>query len=168
MQQPASLPHVARNDDAPAYWFLDILWIVLIGAEASGGRCTVMEQLMPQGAGPSPHVHPFHDEWFYVMEGALDLEVDGRRAAAGAGAYVFVPRNAVHAFKVVSPTARVLNGFTPAAMDQLVTGLARPAERRELPPKGLDTDPAKLAMFANNYWGMTTEFPHARQAPARS
>ena len=47
---------IASNAEAPAYWFLDILWIVLASTEQTGGRFTVMEQLMPQGAGPGPHV----------------------------------------------------------------------------------------------------------------
>ncbi len=144
------LPALARNDAAPAYWFLDILWIVLASDADTGGRFTVMEQVMPQGSGPGPHVHPVHDEWFYVMAGTLDMQVGDLRPHAAAGQSVFIPRGTVHAFKVTSPTCRVLNGFTPAAMDAIIRKVARPAGRRELPPPGLDRDPAKLKQFADN------------------
>ena len=146
-------PALARNDDAPAYWFLDILWIVLASDAQTAGRFTIMEQLMPQGAGPGLHVHPQHDEWFYVMEGALDMQVGETRAHATAGQSVFIPRGTAHAFQVASPTCRVLNGFTPAAMDAIIRKVARVAERRELPPPGLDRDPASLKAFADNEVG---------------
>ena len=144
---------IASNAEAPAYWFLDILWIVLASTEQTEGRFTVMEQLMPQGAGPGPHVHPHNDEWFYVMDGALDMYVGGRDFRAEAGQSIFIPRGTVHAFKVASETCRALNGFTPAAMDDIVRKVARPAESRTLPPAGLDRDPSKLAAFANNSGG---------------
>ena len=147
------MPTLARNDEAPAYWFLDILWIVLASDDQTAGQFTVMEQLMPQGSGPGPHVHPNNDEWFYVMEGALDMQVGELRPHATAGQSVYIPRGTVHAFKVTTPTCRVLNGFTPAAMDAIIRKVARPAERRELPPPGLDRDPAKLAAFADNETG---------------
>ena len=146
-------PALARAETAPAYWFLDILWIVLASEADTGGRFTVMEQVMPQGSGPGPHVHPSHDEWFYVLEGTLDMQVGELQPHAAAGQSVFIPRGTVHAFRVTSPTCRVLNGFTPAAMDAIIRQVARPAGRRELPPPGLDRDPAKLKAFADNAIG---------------
>ena len=150
------LPPVFQTaGSAPAYWFLDILWIILAGKAQTGGQFTIMEQLMPKGAGPGPHVHPVNDEWFYVLDGTLDMQVGGQNLAAGPGQSVFIPRTTVHAFKVTSATCRVLNGFTPAAMDEIITSLARPAANAGLPPPGLDHDPAILAKFANNDVGHT-------------
>jgi uncharacterized cupin superfamily protein len=110
---------------------------------------------MPGGSGPGPHVHPDNDEWFYVMDGALDMTVGGQDIHATAGQSVFIPRGTIHAFKVSSEVCRVLNGFTPAAMDAIIREVARPAGQRTLPPKGLDQDPAKLERFANNGIGHT-------------
>ena len=88
----------------------------------------------------------------------MDMRVGDRTLAAAKGASIWIPRRTVHAFKVTSPTCRVLNSFAPAGMEQLIKSLAQPAERHELPPKGLDTDPKKIAAFANNYWGMEIEW----------
>ncbi len=110
---------------------------------------------MPKGAGPTPHVHADNDEWFYLLHGDIDMHVGGQEFQATAGYSLLIPRETVHSFQVASETSRVLNGFTPAAMDEIIRTLARPAESRELPPKGLDTDPAKLQMFANNSTGHT-------------
>lgn len=155
MSELPSLAALARNDEAPAWWFLDILWIILAAESDTAGRFTVMEQFMPQGSGPGRHVHPRHDEWFYVMDRALDMEVGDLRPHATVGHSVFIPRGTIHAFKVTTPSCRLPNGVTPAAMDAIIRSVARPAERRELPPPGLDRDPAKLAAFANNDVGDT-------------
>jgi hypothetical protein len=78
---------------------------------------------MRQGSGPSlPHVHPI-DEWFYV-----------------------------HRFKVTSPVCRALNGYTPAGFEQMIIGLAKPAERRELPPLMDPPDQITIDKVFNNYW----------------
>ncbi len=157
------IPPIVQNAaSAPAYWFLDILWIILVDGEQTDGRYSLMEQLMPEGVGPTPHVHPFNDEGFYVIEGSMDMRVGDQNLNAAQGISVWIPRRTIHAFKVTSPTCRVLNSFAPAGMEQLIKSLARPADRRELPPKGLDTDLKKIAAFANNYWGMEIEFPVAQ------
>ena len=66
-----STPCHRRSEDAPARWFIDILWILLATGEDTGGQYSVIEQYMPPGAGPSAHVHPFSDEAFYVMTGEI-------------------------------------------------------------------------------------------------
>lgn len=155
-------PIIQTAQSAPAYWFLGVLWIILVDGEQTDGRYSLMEQLMPHNAGPAPHVHPFNDEGFYVMEGAMDMRVGNETINAHAGTSVWIPRRTVHAFKVTSPTCRVLNSFAPAGMEQLIKSLARPADRYELPPQDMEEDPKKIAAFANNYWGMEIEFPMAQ------
>ena len=152
----------ANAADAPAYWFLDILWIILVDGADTGGRYCVMEQLMPHGAGPTPHVHPFGDEYFYVLDGAMRMQIGGQTIDATSHGSVWVPRGTVHSFRVTAPTCRVINTFAPAGMEQVIKAVARPAERRELPPPGLDTNPEVIGAFANNYWGVEDKWDFAR------
>ena len=152
----------ANAAEAAAYWFLDILWIVLVDGADTGGRYCVMEQLMPQGSGPTPHVHPSGDEYFYVLDGAMRMEIGGEVVETSTGGSVWIPRGTVHAFKVTSSTCRVINTFAPAGMEQVIKALAQPAERRELPPAGLPHAPEALGVFANNYWGMEARWPFAQ------
>ncbi len=44
-------------DSAPAYWWLDDLWIVLAESKDTGGRFSMMMELLPKGSGPGPHKH---------------------------------------------------------------------------------------------------------------
>ena len=62
----------------------------------------------------------------------------------------------------------MLNGFSPAGMEQVVKHLGKTAENRSLPPKDLQEDSKKLAAFANNYWGMEADIPFAQTSLART
>ena len=159
MQQPQFIqpfvPGVAFHrdrDTAPAYWMLDLLWLVLADGRETGGAYSVIEQLMPQGSGPPiPHIHPI-DEWFYVIEGELTLKLGEETIAGRAGNLVWIPRGTVHLFTVTSQLCRALNGYTPAGFEQVIIGLADPAERRELPPPMGKPDQVTIDKVFNNYW----------------
>jgi len=45
-----------------------------------------------------PHLHPLQDEYIYVLEGRIDLLLDGREESASAGDLVRMPRGKPHAF----------------------------------------------------------------------
>ena len=143
----------ARNwENARAYWMLDLLWLVLIDGHETGGAFSVMEQWMRRDSGPRvPHVHPI-DEWFYVLEGEMTAEVGGQTIIGRAGHSVWIPRGTVHRFTVTSPVCRALNGYTPAGFEQVIIGLAKPAERRELPPPMDPPDQITIDKVFNNYW----------------
>jgi len=47
----------------------------------------------------------------------------------------------------------VLNSYTPAGFEQVVKGVEKPAERRELPPKDFPMlDGHLMSKLVNNYW----------------
>jgi quercetin dioxygenase-like cupin family protein len=75
---------------------------------------SLMEEEIPTGLGPPPHRHDW-DEAYYVIEGALDFEIDGKAVRVERGDFAYLPRNTVHAFKGASPSpARVLIFAVPA------------------------------------------------------
>ncbi len=89
------------------------LWF-LCDAHDTGGAWSLMEELVPLGLGPAPHRHDW-DEAYYVIEGAVDFEIDGKPVRVEAGGFSYLPRNTVHAFKGASATsARVLIFAVPA------------------------------------------------------
>jgi mannose-6-phosphate isomerase-like protein (cupin superfamily) len=68
-------------------------------AEDSGGALSICEfTLGPWDSGPVLHKHDGVDEGFYVVAGTLEAQVNDRRLQASAGAFVWVPRGAAHAF----------------------------------------------------------------------
>lgn len=78
-----------------------------------------------QGGGPPPHFHPW-DEAFYVIDGQVEVTVDGQSNTVSSGGYVHIPAGTVHAYKNLSSTAKIIGvvsdprgGQFFAAMDQL-------------------------------------------------
>lgn len=127
---------IHHADDAPAYWTQGILWVMLADREDTGGRWSMMEQLLPKGSGPPPHKHVWLDETFYILDGELTFLLEGEVRTARKGSFVSVARNTRHAFRVDTDTARILNGYTPASMEAMIAELGKRAGARTLPPAG--------------------------------
>jgi quercetin dioxygenase-like cupin family protein len=66
------------------------------GALVEGERMMIGLMRMPRGTGALAHSHP-NEQWAYVLEGTLKVDIDGRKWDAKAGSLVFIPANAVHA-----------------------------------------------------------------------
>ena len=148
---PGSEPLIRNADTAPAYWLVDVLWMVLADGNDTGGRFSLMEQLLPKGSGPGPHRHAWSDETFYLLDGEITLLVGEEIRTARQGDFVVVPRSTRHAFRVDSETARFLNGYTPASLEALIVELATPATERALPPKGATPPPAMSPELLRRY-----------------
>lgn len=82
----------------------------------------------------------------------MEAVVGGQPVTANAGDTLWIPRDTVHSFTVTSPVCRVLNGYEPAGVEQMLMRLGQPAERRELPPPGAIPDAKTLTQVFNNYW----------------
>jgi mannose-6-phosphate isomerase-like protein (cupin superfamily) len=78
------------------------------------GAVAIFQQTIPPLAGPPLHRHANEDEWFYVLDGQITIEVDGERSVLHGGGSAFVPRGTVHAFKNFGKVrARILVLATP-------------------------------------------------------
>jgi mannose-6-phosphate isomerase-like protein (cupin superfamily) len=153
-QMPPNVSFLSGRDTAPAYWMYNILWVPLIEGHQTGGSFSVIEQWMRKDSGALvPHVHNFCDEWFYMIDGTIEFTVSGEKLPAKAGENVWVARGTVHSFVVTSDVCHVLNGYTPGGFEQVIKHLAKPAERRELPPDTLPPpDERTMRLIFNNYW----------------
>ena len=140
-------PYELNSNKAPAFWEVDILWLILADSAQTGGSLTMLEQICPRNSGPPPHTHS-QQESYYILEGQMTVLVDGRKLVATQGSFVNVPPNAVHSFRIDSETARILNMYTPAGFERLITELGEPAPERVLPPPGRPMKAASDAMQA--------------------
>ena len=148
---PGMMPFVHNVDEAPAYWWLDILWVILVKGEGTRGRYSLMYEWLPKGSSASPHKHTWSDEHFYVTQGELTFLVGDEIRKGHAGDFVFVPRNTRHAFRVDSETAEFLNGYTPAGLELAVVEMGMPAPSRTIPPKGATTPPTITPVLMRRY-----------------
>ena len=115
-------------------WFFGGLTTIKADGTDTGGSVLVTEQLAPRGSGSPLHVHHNEHEWFYVLEGELTIWVDGSTVVAGAGSFVFGPRDVPHTFVVSSEQARFLLVTEPAGFEGFVRRLAEPATAAVIPP----------------------------------
>src|ERR1700678_1420932 len=49
--------------------------------------------LLPPGSFVPPHIHPTQDEFIYMIEGTLDLELEGVKSSAAPGDLIRLPMN---------------------------------------------------------------------------
>jgi quercetin dioxygenase-like cupin family protein len=101
-------------NDAPAYWFLGALHILLAKSESTGGAYSLIHYTAPSGFATPYHLYHTEDEAFYVLEGELTVMRDGKKIVLGAGGYIFLPRGVSHGFRCSSEKdARVLTLVMP-------------------------------------------------------
>ena len=139
-EQSKTTPYVSSIAAAPAYWQVGILWAMLATGAQTGGAYSLIWELCPKNSGAIPHFHD-QDEQFFVIDGEITYLADGQELRATAGSFVFIPRGTVHSFRVDSETATLLNSYSPAGFERVITELAEPAPTRTLPPAGRPAAP---------------------------
>jgi len=96
--------------------------------ETSDGMLTLFEAIIPPGGGPPPHIHHREIEYYYVLEGALEIMDGGETFTAPAGTFVTIPKGALHRFKNVgAEPAKMLLLFTPGGIEGMFFAIGRPA-----------------------------------------
>ena len=129
---------------------------VLLRSEESDGVVSVVDNTVPANwPGPFLHRHDF-DEAFYVLEGELEIDVDGVTSVARTGSFVLAPSGLPHAFRVMSDTARVLSissaptGNTNGGFPAFLKEVGEPAQSLTLPQPEAP-DPGLLVSAAETH-----------------
>lgn len=144
MQESLIRPHEMQ----PELSVLDDRLRVLASLEQAGGQYEMFLVEGPEGSGPPPHHHPWEGAYF-IVEGELDVQVGGAHAHVAQGAYVRIPADATHTFRVTSQHARFLALTLPAK----VSGLSAERffrgmqEEVPLPPPSFDLVLAVAARY---------------------
>ena len=78
--------------------------LIRLSCAETGGSYYMFENDVPPGARVPHHVHTREDEIIQVLEGELEVFLDGRTFVARAGAIAFFPKDVVHGFANVGDT----------------------------------------------------------------
>lgn len=94
--------------------------VLLAGGEQTAGAVAfVVHPLAPRALGSPVHTHRHEDEWSFVLEGEVGVELDGRVSVARSGDLVLKPRGVPHAFwNAGDVPARLLEVVTPAGFER--------------------------------------------------
>ncbi len=153
MNEPIS-PYVLTNENSPAFWLIDNLWMPLAGGVLTNGNLCLIEQICGTGiGGPPTHSHP-SDEGLYVIEGHCTFNAGGETIDAGPGTFLSIPRYVEHSFTVDAPHSRLLNFYTPAGFEMLLMSIATPATERKPPvPNSLPMPPRWMVEECSREFG---------------
>jgi hypothetical protein len=103
----------------------------LCDSRETDGAWSLFEEEIPLGMGPPPHRHNW-DEAYYVLDGEVDFEIDGKPLTIRAGDFARLPANTIHGFKGASAAgARVLIFAAPGHSSEFFEELNQ--EVRSLP-----------------------------------
>jgi DNA-binding transcriptional MerR regulator len=81
-----------------------------VSGKDTGGAMCVLEV---NNTGWPRHVNRDQDEWIYVVDGEVELEIGKKRCHLGTRESMFIPRNIEHAW-VSSAPGKILNTYQPA------------------------------------------------------
>jgi uncharacterized cupin superfamily protein len=72
------------------------------------------------------HVNRDQDEWIYVVDGEVDLEIGKKRFHLGTRESMFIPRNIEHAWAPISTPTKIINTYQPAGkLEEFFQALAK-------------------------------------------
>ncbi|TDO55449.1 quercetin dioxygenase-like cupin family protein [Kribbella sp. VKM Ac-2571] len=93
----------------------------------TAGAFLLFEFVGEQGKVTPLHIHPASDETFYLLDGEIQLDLDGKKRNLSTGGVAVIPRGVPHAFRVVSPTTRFLTIQTPGTDEAFYRLASEPA-----------------------------------------
>lgn len=93
--------------------------VLVAGGEATGGAVSfVVHPLAPRALGSPVHTHRDEDEWSFVLQGEVGVELAGQVHLARPGDLVLKPRGVPHAFwNPGDEPARLLEVITPSGFE---------------------------------------------------
>jgi len=148
----AAKPLVRMTGEGDRRWFYGGgLHTWKVTSEESNGAFFLFEDELSEGKMTPWHCHPTTDEAIYVLEGELDVNVDGDERRVGAGALWLAPRGVPHAFTVLSPRARLLSFQTPGDAQSFYWDASEPATNGDPGP----VDVARVRSVATATGGTT-------------
>jgi quercetin dioxygenase-like cupin family protein len=126
---PAGVTKASEGFNGVVWNILGQTYTLKVESEASMG----WHALLPPGSFVPPHIHPTQDEFIYMIEGKLDLELGDQKSSAGPGDLIRLAMNEPHGlFNNGTAPVRCLFWVAPArklrALFDKLHNLTDPAE----------------------------------------
>lgn len=93
---------------------LNTLDIKISGSDTDNDLAVFEQTGLTPNGGPPLHIHPFQDEWFYVIEGNYLFQVGDDKYELTTGDTIFLPRNVQHAFIQLTEKGKMIVSYLPA------------------------------------------------------
>jgi mannose-6-phosphate isomerase-like protein (cupin superfamily) len=76
---------------------------ILDRANAPVQNQSLAEAALPAGARTQRHYHKLSEEFYFILEGAGEMEIDGARQTVGPGDAILIPSGAWHEITATAP-----------------------------------------------------------------
>ncbi len=73
---------IRGRDEGEATWFFNALRTTVASTSETGGAYSLTEHLVTAASKPPMHVQVDEDEAFYILDGEVEFEVDGKVVTA--------------------------------------------------------------------------------------
>lgn len=123
---PAAIQRVLGPSEGEVVHLFALGVRFMIDGAATGGAFSLVEHPLPPRALGSPvHTHRNEDEYSYVLEGHVGVQLGDDLLEAGPGDLVSKPRGLAHAFwNAADEPARILELISPAGFENYFRELA--------------------------------------------
>jgi quercetin dioxygenase-like cupin family protein len=156
---------VLSPDEGDTVWLRKLGIRFMIGGEETQGNFALVEHpIGPRALAAPIHTHEREDEYTYVLEGEIGVQIGEEVLVARPGDLVFKPRGVPHAFWNATDTlARALEIISPAGFERYFAELAPlfpPANQCPLDEEavgavrakyGLEMDLGSIPVLAERY-----------------
>jgi quercetin dioxygenase-like cupin family protein len=163
---------VLSPDEGETVWLRKLGVRFMIGEEETHGNFALVEHpIGPRVLAAPLHTHEREDEYTYVLEGEIGVQIGEEVLVAQAGDLVFKPRGVPHAFwNAADEPARALEIISPAGFEGYFAELAPlfpPANQGPLDEKavgavrekyGLEMDMGSIPVLAERH-GLAIDAP---------
>lgn len=130
----AGKPVLAKPDLTNSYWYIGHMLSVLLDSSDTGGKFSLLKMTEPRGLEPPPHIHTREDEIFMLLDGEMMFTCGGKNFHAKTGDSMFLPKNIMHSFQVLTDKAEVMIMLTPAGLEKFFIEMSGKAPEMKTPP----------------------------------
>ena len=118
------------------YWVLGQRLDFLATGETTSGHYSIFHVFIPAGPpGPLPHRHRHADEFFFVVEGRVEILYADAWRPLGPGQFLHVPRGTTHTFRnATTDAALMLSGFVPSGFERFFRDFGHSARHEDVEP----------------------------------
>jgi quercetin dioxygenase-like cupin family protein len=93
------IPTLLRPEEQPTAMAPHRSYSWLLTSEQSGGSIVLHVLTIEPGFHATEHHHPAEEEFFFVLEGELEVTIGNRTAIGGPGTFAYAPPGCTHAFR---------------------------------------------------------------------
>ena len=136
------------------YWVLGQRLDFLATGETTAGHSSIFHVFIPAGPpGPVPHRHRDTDEFFFVLQGRVEILIEDAWHPLDVGQFLYVPRGTLHTFQnATTDPARMLSGFVPSGFERFFRDFGHPARLEDEEPLPVqDFERQRLTATASEY-----------------